>query len=233
MFISLVIQPSPCFSSSALAALVESFSITSVHFKTLQQKTISFGSSYLLNMCYRLHDYLAYPKDTSHVSTPKAAGRVLCKHWQVGQDCPPLSTPAGEGEKITSRENCRRANHCSPFVPYYLLLLPGGTKLLPVSGMSLPVSPFWVQSTLTNLCGISLTKLLRGRIFFLFGICIVEKGGKSRHNTRLHLAPCFWFAFPPVTTKVIYPASLFLSGRKFSSSLKFIAPYSPSRASYC
>lgn len=67
-----------------------------------------------------------------------------------------------------------------------------------------PSSPFWVQPTLANLQGTSLSKLLCGRILFLFGIHIVKKDGKSWQNTRLHLAQCF----PPVTTKVIYPTPL-------------------------
>lgn len=233
MFISLVIQPSPCFSSSALAALLESFSITSVHFKILQQKAISFGSSYLLNMCYRLHDYLAYHKDTSRISTPKAAGRVLCKHCRWGRTALLWALQQERGRKQPQG----RIAEEQILAPHLFLIICSSCQEEQNFCLSQvcpsPVSPFWVPSTLTNLCGISLTKLLCGRIFFLFGICIAEKGGKSRHNTRLRLALCFWFAFPPVTTKVIYPAPLFLSGRKFSSSLKFIAPYSPSRASYC
>lgn len=60
-----------------------------MHFKTLQQEAISFGSSFLLNMWYRLHHYVVYHKDISYSkiyhSTPKAAGSVLCKQWQVGR----------------------------------------------------------------------------------------------------------------------------------------------------
>ena len=126
MFISLVTQPSFCFTSLLLQLLFLKVSVSpTVYFKILQQKAISFGPSYFLNTWYRLHHYSVYHKDTAHVSIPKVAGRVLCKHWQVGQE-------------VTSEENCRRPDNCSPFVPHRLLLRTRGTKLLLVSGTSFP-----------------------------------------------------------------------------------------------
>lgn len=172
IFISLVTEPLLfCFSSSALAALLESFSITSVHFKMSQQKAISFGSFYLLNMWYRLHGYLVNHRDISHISIPKAAGRVLCKHCQVGQDCS-LSTSAREVEKITSRENCRRTNHCFPFFPHRLLLLIGGTELLPVSGTPIPSFLLLGSADTDQSVWHFPYKTCLWKIFFLFGYAL-------------------------------------------------------------
>lgn len=125
-----------------------------------------------------------------------------------GAGKPSLSTP----EKRRRNQPLGKIAKEQIIVPHLLLIICSSwqeEQNLCLSQMGpFPSSPFWVQPTLANLRGTSLSKRLCGRILFLFGICIVKKDGKSWQNTRLHLAPCFWYAFPPVTTKVIYPTPL-------------------------
>lgn len=176
IFISLAIEPSP---SASLAALLESFSVNSVHFKILQQKAVSFGSSYWLNMWCRLHHYLVYHRDISHVGIPRAAGRVPCKHRQAGQDRPSSGTPEEEGETVTSREKCRGAHRCSRLLLIVCSSSQEAQSCCLSQVLPSPASPFWVQPTPTDPWGTSPTKLLYGRIFFLLGIRLVETDDKS------------------------------------------------------
>lgn len=155
----------------------------------------------LLNTWHRLHHYLVQHKHKSHISRAKAGtGRWGRKAF--------LSTPERRRRKQPLGEIAKE----QVIAPHFLLIICSSwqeEQNLCLSQMGpFPSSPSWAQPTPASLQGTPFSKLLCGRISFLFGIHIVEKDGKSWQNTRLYLAQCFCYAFLPVTTKVIYPAPL-------------------------